>query len=71
MARSKQEEPPKDWQPTQAVDDPIVNNAYIEPTAYWQYRDGVPELMEGRRPALLLQKSACGLCAAGPIPGRE
>lgn len=57
MPRPKEEALPKDWQPTQAVDDPIINNAYVEPTAYWQYRDGVPERMEGRRPARYYFKS--------------
>lgn len=57
MPRPKGEAPPKDWQPAQAVDDPIINNAYIEPTAYWQYRDGVPERMEGRRTARYYFKS--------------
>ncbi len=57
MPRPREEAPPDDWQPTQAVDDPIINNAYEEPTAYWQYRDGVPERMEGRRPARYYFKS--------------
>ena len=57
MVRPRKEEPPKGWRPTQAVDDPIINNAYEEPNAYWQYLDGVPERMEVRRPARYYFKS--------------
>jgi type III restriction enzyme len=42
---------PPDWKPTQAVPDPILNGPYAEPTAHWIYRDGVPEVANGRRRA--------------------
>ena len=45
------EEPPADWVPTQAVEDPVINKPYEEPTAHWVYRDGVPEKVPTRRPA--------------------
>ncbi len=51
MTNSKQAPPPKEWQPTQALDDPVINKPYEEPLAYWQYRDGIPTKMQGRRPA--------------------
>jgi len=57
MARTKNDKPPKGWKPTQAVDDPIINNPYEEPTAYWRYRDGIPEKIPGRRPARYYFKS--------------
>ena len=49
--RPAEEIPPEDWTPTQAVDNPIINNPYEEPQSFWLYRDGVPEQMPGRRPA--------------------
>ena len=53
MAKTKpqQEVPPEDWTPTQAVDNPILNDPYSEPTSHWLYRDGVPVKLDGRRPA--------------------
>jgi len=52
MPKPKQEELPKDWQPTQAVDDPIINSAYEEPRQHWLYnKAGVPEKQNWRRPA--------------------
>jgi type III restriction enzyme len=36
---------------TLAVDNPIVNNPFEEPSQYWDYREGQPELRSGRRPA--------------------
>lgn len=33
------------------VDNPIVNSPFEEPTRYWDYREGQPVLVEGRRPA--------------------
>lgn len=47
----KNGEPPLDWAPTQAVDEPILNGPYEEPSEHWVYRDGVPFKMSGRRPA--------------------
>jgi type III restriction enzyme len=44
-------EPPADWRPTQAVDDPIINGPYDEPTQHWVYRAGEPFKVPGRRPA--------------------
>lgn len=44
-------EPGLDWRPKQAVDEPILCSPYLEPTAYWRYRDDVPEKIPGRRPA--------------------
>jgi len=44
-------EPPADWTPTQAVDEPVINNPYDEPGQHWIYKDGVPLLMPGRRRA--------------------
>ncbi len=34
-----------------AVDNPIVNNPFEEPSQYWDYSEGQPVLREGRRPA--------------------
>ena len=51
MPKPKVEELPKDWQPTQAVPEPIINNPYDEPTKHWLYRDGAPYEQPGRRPA--------------------
>lgn len=34
-----------------AVDQPIINKPYEEPTRYWIYEDREPKLMDGRRPA--------------------
>jgi len=34
-----------------AVDNPIVNNPFEEPTQYWDYSEGQPILRDGRRPA--------------------
>lgn len=50
-------EPPPDWQPKQAVDEPVLNSPYEEPSAYWRYRDDVPEKMPGRRPAMYWYKT--------------
>lgn len=33
------------------VDNPIINSPFDEPTRYWDYREGQPVLVEGRRPA--------------------
>ena len=33
------------------VDNPILNSPFDEPTRYWDYREGQPVLVEGRRPA--------------------
>jgi len=49
--RPKDETPPPDWTPTQAVDNPVINNPYTEPVKHWLYKDGVPSLMDGRREA--------------------
>ncbi|MBL8802815.1 MAG: DEAD/DEAH box helicase family protein, partial [Planctomycetes bacterium] len=37
--------------PVQAVDNPILCNPYEWPTAFWEYRAGVPQKAQGRRPA--------------------
>jgi type III restriction enzyme len=34
-----------------AVDNPILNSPFDEPTRYWDYKEGQPVLAEGRRPA--------------------
>jgi len=34
-----------------AVDNPIINGPFDEPIRYWDYREGQPILVEGRRPA--------------------
>ncbi|MCL0098376.1 DEAD/DEAH box helicase family protein [Dehalococcoidia bacterium] len=34
-----------------AVDNPIINSPFEEPTRYWDYKEGQPILVEGRRPA--------------------
>ena len=36
---------------TLAVDQPIINDPYQEPTRWWDYQQGQPVLMDGRRPA--------------------
>lgn len=52
------EVPPDDWVPTQAVPDPIINNPYREPRAYWKYSSaGEPQQIPGRRPAMYFYKS--------------
>lgn len=51
MANRISEQPPKDWKPTQAVPDPIINNPYEEPKQHWLYRDGAPEQFGERRRA--------------------
>jgi len=33
------------------VDNPIVNNPFQEPTQYWLYTEGQPQLVHGRRPS--------------------
>jgi type III restriction enzyme len=45
------QEPPKEWAPTQAAPDPILNNPYEEPSRHWSYADGVPRETPERRPA--------------------
>ena len=49
--RTRTQEAPGDWRPTQAVPEPILNKPYEEPSRHWIYRDGVPEVVNGRRPA--------------------
>lgn len=34
-----------------AVDQAIINDPYREPTRWWDYQQGQPVLMDGRRPA--------------------
>lgn len=46
-----QQEPPKEWTPTHAAPDPILNNPYEEPSQHWSYIGGVPSKTPGRRPA--------------------
>ncbi|MBN1824642.1 MAG: DEAD/DEAH box helicase family protein [Candidatus Eisenbacteria bacterium] len=50
-ASRREETPPPDWKPTQAVDNPVINDPYGEPTKHWLYKEGVPSLMDGRREA--------------------
>ena len=57
MSKQNSEIPPKDWAPTQAVEDPIINNPYKEPTNYWLYKGGVPSKISGRRPASYFYKT--------------
>ncbi len=33
-----------------AVDNPIVNSPFEEPSQWWDYSEGQPVLREGRRP---------------------
>jgi type III restriction enzyme len=33
-----------------AVENPIINSPFDEPTHYWDYKEGQPVLSEGRRP---------------------
>ncbi len=52
-----------DWKPTQAVDNPILNSPYEEPSRYWDYvkSEGgvaVPEEKSGRRPAAYFFKTS-------------
>jgi len=44
-------DPKADPNPVQAVPDPIINSPYEEPEKYWLYTEGIPKLMDGRRPA--------------------
>lgn len=55
--KPRDQELPPDWQPKQAVDEPVLNSPYDEPTAYWRYRNDVPEKMPGRRPAMYWYQS--------------
>jgi type III restriction enzyme len=59
MARKNTDAPETDdgWKPTQAVSEPVINVPYEEPTAHWTYRGGVPQRMDGRRPASYYFKS--------------
>lgn len=34
-----------------ALDNPIVNSPFDEPSCYWEYKEGQPNLVHGRRPA--------------------
>jgi type III restriction enzyme len=34
-----------------AVEQPIINDAFSEPPRHWEFDQGIPELKEGRRPA--------------------
>ncbi len=36
---------------SRAVDNPIINSSFAEPTRYWDYKEGPPVLMDNRRPA--------------------
>jgi len=36
---------------TLAVDNPIINTPFEEPSRYWEYKEGQPFLIPGRRPA--------------------
>ena len=58
------ERPPADWKPTQAVDDPIINNPYEEPELHWVYQNGKPYKMEGRRSASYWYKNKATGAAA-------
>lgn len=49
--RSQNEPPPRDWEPTQAVPEPVLNSPYEEPTEHWRYEDGVPSRIPSRRRA--------------------
>ncbi|OGH55780.1 MAG: hypothetical protein A3G34_15840 [Candidatus Lindowbacteria bacterium RIFCSPLOWO2_12_FULL_62_27] len=51
------DEPPADWVPTQAVDEPVINKPYEEPAKHWTYKDGVPDLKSERRPASYYYKT--------------
>lgn len=50
-ARPESDKAPPDWAPTQAVDEPVLNSPYEEPSAHWVYQQGVPFKAPGRRPA--------------------
>lgn len=44
-----------------AVDNPILNSPFEEPSRYWEYREGQPVVAEGRRPAgYYLRSRTCG-----------
>lgn len=52
------EPPPTDWTPTQAVENPIINNPFVEPSRHWLYKGGIPSIVDGeRRPARYYFKS--------------
>jgi type III restriction enzyme len=70
MAR-RQMDLPDDWVPTQAVDDPILNSPYEEPTRHWIYTDGKPELMDGRRSASYYYSTRRTGAASGPTLFQE
>ncbi len=41
----------KEERPTLIVDNPIINYPFREPTQYWRYTEGHPQLILGRRPS--------------------
>jgi len=42
---------PGDFLPKQAVPDPVINSAFVEPSHHWIYKGSVPEKHAGRRKA--------------------
>jgi type III restriction enzyme len=65
--RPEQETPPADWVPTQAVENPVINNPYTEPNRYWLYKGGIPSVVEARRPARYYFKTQRVGAAAGEM----
>ena len=58
MARYERDEtPPSDWTPTQAVPEPVISTPYDEPVAYWSYKEGIPDKIPRRRPAMYWYKT--------------
>lgn len=53
-----------------AVEKPIVNDPFNEPSCYWEYKEGQPQLITVRRPAgyYLLARTRTG---AGPLAAEE
>lgn len=49
--KSQTDDLPADFIPKQAVPDPVINSAYLEPQWNWFYKGKVPEKLAGRRRA--------------------
>src|SRR6266849_5464644 len=52
------------------VDNPILNEPYVEPTRYWDFSGPAPQTIEGRRPAGYFGTVRTEL-AAGPVAAHE
>jgi type III restriction enzyme len=66
------DDPTPDFVPKQAVPDPVINSAFVEPAHHWRYRGSVPEKHVGRRPAQYwYQSKKTGARDAGDLFAEE